>query len=171
MKTNDFSRTKRFLSTFIKQIIYWEDKIELIYKLPLPDEARFVGFSGTGQNRGGWDSNSQHHLHSTTQGATFNHSATSPRRHDHQCVHKSASASRELVQELGFFLLFCVFLCLCLIMKRFMKSDRDQVMLFSHTIADNLEENHEVYAFAALLDKIPMKPFLSKYSKEGSCHI
>ncbi len=52
-------------------------------------------------------------------------------------------------------------------MKRFMKSDRDQVMLFSHTIADNLEENHEVYAFAALLDKIPMKPFLSKYSKEG----
>ena len=66
MKTNDFSRTKRFLSTFIKQIIYWEDKIELIYKLPLPDEVRFVGFSGTGQNRGGWDSNPRYRLHSTT---------------------------------------------------------------------------------------------------------
>ena len=47
------------------------------------------------------------------------------------------------------------------------KSDRDQIMMFSRTLADNLEENHEVYAFAALLDTIPMESFLSQYSNEG----
>ena len=52
-------------------------------------------------------------------------------------------------------------------MKRFIKSDRDQIMMFSHTIADNLDRDHEVYTFASLIDKIPMDGFISKYSKEG----
>ena len=52
-------------------------------------------------------------------------------------------------------------------MTRFIKSDRNQVMLFSRKIGDNLGENHEVYAFATLLDTIDMSSFLCKYSKEG----
>ena len=52
-------------------------------------------------------------------------------------------------------------------MKRFIRSDRDQVMMFSRSLADNLGEKHEIHAFAALLDTIPMCSFLSKYSSKG----
>ena len=52
-------------------------------------------------------------------------------------------------------------------MKRFIGSDRNQIMMFSRSLADNLGEKHEIHAFAALLDAIPMASFLSKYSSKG----
>ncbi len=35
---------------------------------------------------------------------------------------------------------------------RFAQSDRDQLMMFSRTLGDNLDKNHEIYAFVKLLD-------------------
>ncbi len=35
---------------------------------------------------------------------------------------------------------------------RFAQSDRDQLMMFSPTLGDNLDKNHEIYAFVKLLD-------------------
>ncbi len=43
---------------------------------------------------------------------------------------------------------------------RFAQSDRDQLMMFSRTLGDNLDKNHEIYAFVKLLDTIDMNPFL-----------
>ncbi len=39
---------------------------------------------------------------------------------------------------------------------RFAQSDRDQLMMFSRTLGDNLDKNHEIYAFVKLLDTIDM---------------
>ncbi len=43
---------------------------------------------------------------------------------------------------------------------RFAQSDRDQLMMFSRTLGDNLDKNHEIYVFVKLLDTIDMNPFL-----------
>ncbi len=60
-----------------------------------------------------------------------------------------------------------VFYFLCPMNSRFAQSDRDQLMMFSRTLGDNLDKNHEIYAFVKLLDTIDMNPFLSRYSHEG----
>lgn len=52
-------------------------------------------------------------------------------------------------------------------MNRLKGCDREQTFLFSKTLVDHLGKNHEIYAFANLIDSIKMEKFLEKYSSEG----
>lgn len=52
-------------------------------------------------------------------------------------------------------------------MKRFVRANRDQQVLYERTIADALKPNHEVFAFANLIDSLDLSAFLAEYSPEG----
>lgn len=52
-------------------------------------------------------------------------------------------------------------------MNRLKGCNRDQTILFSTSLADHLGKNHEIHAFASLIDSLDIKAFMEKYSNEG----
>ncbi|MDH4201200.1 MAG: IS1182 family transposase [Spirochaetia bacterium] len=52
-------------------------------------------------------------------------------------------------------------------MNRLKGCDRDQIFLYSKSLADHLGAKHEIYAFANMVDSLNIKAFLEKYSNEG----